>query len=236
MDSLPDNEGAAVKQPANEFAVTRRAFLASYAGSLGSLALAHLLGADGLLAFAGSFGHFSGFRSVDVTAAPRYMISWRGLLVKVLPPTVTEEFGLALTGLLSALTVGTLPLIWRGSWAPSERRFPPQMLATMLVTMLAGFHNHAHGAALLLVPGMVLAAQGGGPRALRTILRAGVYVPSIVFCLSADAALTALVLGVLLLAALAVIVAGEYRGRRPIPGAWPLLAPARSPRPSAEAP
>jgi Protein of unknown function (DUF1501) len=47
MDSLPDNEGAAVKQPANEFAVTRRAFLASYAGSLGSLALAHLLAGEG---------------------------------------------------------------------------------------------------------------------------------------------------------------------------------------------
>jgi hypothetical protein len=150
----------------------------------------------------------SGFRDVHSLVHPKYMINWRGLLANFLPLDASEEQGLFLTTILSALTACTLPLIWRGKWDPCDGRFARRFLATMIVTMLASFHNHIHGAALLLVPGMALAAQRGGPRPLFALSLIGLYAPLVVF-MTTSWIITAWLLIALMVVALVVIVGAE---------------------------
>jgi hypothetical protein len=194
-----------------------------------------LLGPSGLLAYLGSLRSLSSFRLNEPLLAPEMMISWRGLLLNVLPASLPDALGLAVSAALSAATASALPIIWRGRWDPRAARFPIQMLATLLVTMLASFHNHIHGATLLLVPGMVLAAQGSGPRLVQATLRVGLYAPAVVFYLTGDAVLVAVLLILLMLIALIAAVA-EAAGRERYPPAALPAGPAspagRSPCPT----
>ncbi len=82
-----------------------------------------------------------------------------------------------------ATDIGSLVVVWQGPWDPAGPKFPIQMLATLLVTMLASYHNHIHGAALLVVPGMALWARGGGPSPLPLILRLGLVAGIFMFTL-----------------------------------------------------
>jgi hypothetical protein len=118
-----------------------------------------VLGPHGVLAYVGAVRALTGFRLTEPLIAPDRMICWRGLLLNVLPASVPDTVGLALSMGLTALTASTLLVVWRGAWDPQTPRFGPRLLATMLVTMLASFHNHIHGATLLVVPAMVLAAS-----------------------------------------------------------------------------
>ena len=128
-------------------------------------------------AYLESLRSVSGFREVHPLICPPQMINWRGLLVEILPLWVPEAQAKGLTLLLSALTACSLAAVWRGRWDPTGPKFAMQMLATLLVTMIATYHNHLHGAALLIVPCMVLWARGGGPSPLPLLLRLGLFRP-----------------------------------------------------------
>ena len=117
------------------------------------------VGADGLRDCTGTLRSMSGFRDVPAITSPSLMINWRGVLAGFLPPDVPDRMGMALTVALSLLTTASLLIVWRGAWDPGGARFPAQMLATVIVMMLASFHNHIHSAVILLVPGMAAAAR-----------------------------------------------------------------------------
>jgi Glycosyltransferase family 87 len=186
--------------------------LALVASLVAILSLA-VIGANGVGAFGHQLADAAAFRPPPEAAAhaPGDMISWRGLLY-TLWPAATQQEGMALTLALSALTVAVLPLVWWGPWQPAGDRFSRRMLATMLVTMLASFHNHFHGATLVLVPAvaaMAEAAQPDGRRPQHLLLLPGLFLPSAVFWLSGDLALTAQMVGALLIAGLLVIGCAE---------------------------
>jgi hypothetical protein len=111
------------------------------------------------------YPNYSGGVAID----PSQMISWRALVLNLLPH-VAGDVGLALTGLLSILSLATLPLIWRGAWDPRGPRFAGQMLATIIVTLLVAYHSQLHGAVLLMVPGVIMLAQGTMPDVVRRTL------------------------------------------------------------------
>ena len=156
----------------------------------------------------------SGFRDVPRITSPSLMINWRGVLAGFLPPDVSEGTGLALTLVLSIITTAVLFVIWRGAWDPRGDRFPAQMLATVIVMMLASFHNHIHSAAILLVPGMAVAARSSCPHVLNVILLAGLYAPLPLFFATASTRLTAWLIVALMLAALGTIFARELSAGR----------------------
>jgi hypothetical protein len=137
-----------------------------------------------------ALGHF---RLAESLIAPKLMISWRGLLLNTLPAEVGDAWGVALSLALSALTASVLVVVWRGPWAPRSPRFPVQLLATTLVTMLAAFHNHSHGATLVLAPALAVAAHGParrlGRQLLMGVLLAGLLIPTLAFFVTQDGAL-----------------------------------------------
>ncbi len=111
-----------------------------------------LVGINGIRDDLGILRAFSGFRHVPLVVYPQDMINFRGLLVNILPESWSEDQGTAaVLGLFTAMAL-SLIVVWRGPWDPRVDRFPRQMLATLIVAMFAGFHNHIHGATLLIVP------------------------------------------------------------------------------------
>ena len=173
------------------------------------LAMVAMLGVQGMFAYIGSLKYASGFRAVDPIVYPEQMISWRGVLASWLPATTSESTGVVITALLSAMTAATLLPIWRGPWNPTDNRFPRRMLATLLVTMLASFHNHIHGAALLVVPALVFAATDRGPRHAHAAMRLGLFLPTVLFTLTTSTLLAAWTLVILMLVALGAITFAE---------------------------
>jgi hypothetical protein len=117
----------------------------------------------------------------------------------------------ALALLASAATALALWPVWRGPWAADGPRFDRQLLATMLVTMLAGFHNHAHGATLLVAPALaVLAGRAAGP-VLGALLFLAVLLPNAVFFATLNGVWATSSLVGLMAAALAALLASEVR-------------------------
>ena len=173
---------------------------------VGSLAI---VGPDGLRAQYETLREMSGFRSVDPIIGPRWMINWRGLLTSFLPEDASEQSGKLVTLVLSVLTVGTLPLIWRGAWDTRGPRFSIQMLATIIVMMLASYHNHIHSAALLMVPGLAVAAQTEKPRYLHPTLLAGLYAPLPLYFGTGSMIQVSWLFIALMLAALGIVVSAE---------------------------
>jgi hypothetical protein len=69
-------------------------------------------------------------------------------------------------------------VIWRGKWDPDAPTFGPRFCALTLAALLGSYHNHFHGAALLIVP---IAAAWASPTvksATRVALWAAVYIPT----------------------------------------------------------
>ncbi len=182
----------------------RWAALAGAAAVGGAIVLVSLLmlGPGGIGPYAAALRDAAAFRPPLVAAAhaPGDMISWRGLIFNVCPGVSVRQ-GEALSLALSLATAAALPLIWRGPWAPRAPAFARRLLATMLVTMLASFHNHLHGAALVLAPAL-LVARDGVTRLERGLLLAGLALPAVAYGVLDDAALAsevtvALILGLL---------------------------------------
>jgi hypothetical protein len=185
---------------------------------LGSVAI---VGPGGLRAQFETMRAMSGFRDVMWIVGPKFMINWRGLLANFLPADVSDRTGQLVTAILSIATVAVLPLVWRGGWSARSDRFPTQMLATVIVMMLASYHNHSHSASLLLVPGMAVAARRDNPRWLVPILVGGLYAPVVVYFVTASMLYVIWLLIALMLAALGIIVRDELmspdRGAAPPP-------------------
>jgi hypothetical protein len=178
-----------------------------------------VFGTKGMLDFLATMRSLTGFRTVHPFICPQQMINWRGLLVNVMPMETSDPVGLGLTIALSALTASALLVIWRGPWNPSGPRFASQMLATMLVTMLANFHNHIHGATLLLVPAVAMMAQGNVRPTLAGLLRVALYAPTIVFYLTLRAQYVTFLMIGLMVTALILIVDEQLaleRASRPL--------------------
>jgi Glycosyltransferase family 87 len=173
---------------------------------MGSLAI---VGPDGMRAWYETLRGMSGFRDVLPMVSPQWMINWRGLFASLFPEDVSERTGQLVTAVFSVLTVAVLPLVWRGEWNPRGERFAVQMLATVIVMMLASYHNHIHSAALLLVPGLAVAAQKGQPRFLRIVLAAGLFVPLALYFVTASMLYVSWLMIALMLATLGLILHDE---------------------------
>jgi hypothetical protein len=188
-----------------------------------------VIGPEGVPGFVDMMRYASGFREVDPIVNAREMITWRGFLLSALPESVTEQQGVALTLALSLLTAAPLIYIWRGEWAPRLPRFATQMLATMCVTLLAGFHGHLHGAVLLLVPGVAVAAYGNGPRFVQLAMRVLLFVPLFYFAKTTSMHTVGLFFVLVMAASLVHIVNAELSlhpshrsSRRTLPSYAPL--------------
>jgi hypothetical protein len=81
----------------------------------------------------------------------------------------------------------------------------------MLVTMLNSFHNHIHGAALVLVPGMLVASCVVGPTFERKIGVVSLVVPFVLLWLTGKPAQVAMLIAPLLVAALLSICLHELQ-------------------------
>jgi hypothetical protein len=75
--------------------------------------------------------------------------------------------------------------------------------------MLASFHNHAHGATLLVAPALAVAAGGAAGRVLGALLFLGVLLPDAVFFATLNGVWLAGVLVTLMMAALLVLVVAD---------------------------
>jgi hypothetical protein len=93
------------------------------------------------------------------------------------------------------------------------------MLATMVVTMLAGYDVNIHGAALLMVPGAVLILTKPATTPHLTLLRLAFFLPgaTLPFALDLTGSLTgeAVLITLLQAAIMAVLAHTEFVGRRP---------------------
>jgi len=156
--------------------------------SLSGLALAcstiALVSVDGVRSYVNILRSFSGFRRVPSIVNPQYMINLRGILVNLLPESYGENQGTILVLALSAALTLSLIVIWRGRWDPSADRFSWQMLATLIVAMLTGFHNHIHGATLLIVPMLAAITRNRRPGPLQDLLLLAIFLPMYVILFS----------------------------------------------------
>jgi len=142
-----------------------------------------LVGVDGSLGYFRILSAFSGFRRVPSVVYPHDMINFRGILVNLLPAGCTENQGKILVLVLSIVLTTTLMIVWRGDWDASTDRFPRQVLATLIVAMFTGFHNHIHGATLLIVPALAVIAGHRQRDPLFGLFALTVFLPTFVFCL-----------------------------------------------------
>jgi hypothetical protein len=101
------------------------------------------------------------------------------LRASFLPEEVSDQTGQLVTLAFSLLTVGILPLVWRGVWEPGSERFSVQMFTTVIVMMMANYHNHIHRAALGIIVRADLASlfHWGEPRLAKGALRSEESAP-----------------------------------------------------------
>ncbi len=121
---------------------------------------------------------FSGFRKVPSIVNPYDMINFRGVLIHLLPESLSEDLATRLVMVLSAALTLSLVAVWRGPWDPRSKQFPRQILATVIVTLLASFHSHVHGATLLIVPILAALRTSRDPDPLVNLYLLLVFVPT----------------------------------------------------------
>ena len=140
-------------------------------------------GIDGIVAYVRmilvDYPNYSGGLAID----PQSMISWRALVLNLIP-NVGKIEGLVLTALLSLISLVMLAVIWRGEWNPRGPRFANQMLATMIVTLLVAYHSQVHGAVLLMVPGALIAAGSPSSPFIKKLILVSVFGPPFATLLS----------------------------------------------------
>lgn len=150
---------------------------------------------------------FTGGVAID----PTQMISWRALVVNVLPNAAT--LGIALTVVLSVLSLAVLVPIWRGSWLPRSPRFAAQMLATMMVTMLVAYHSQLHGLVLCMVPGAILLATRQAPPSISRLLPWILFAPPMLDGVSLALLSDQNLVSMMYLIAMVIALAALYRHR-----------------------
>ncbi len=91
--------------------------------------------------------------------APDVMVNWRALVLRA-PLDLPDTVRVAITLILSGLTVAALVVAWRGPWLPTGARFAGQMTLLAIATVLTAWHSHIHGVAMIAVPLAALLASG----------------------------------------------------------------------------
>ncbi len=110
---------------------------------------------------------------------PATMHNWRALALQLLGP------GTAATALLAGLTLLALAALawtWRGQWQADGPRFPLQVAATLLLTLLTSPHLNSHDLVLWLLVGPLIALPRPalGPRPLLlALLLLGTAAPTV---------------------------------------------------------
>jgi hypothetical protein len=92
---------------------------------------------------------------------------------------------LVITLIMSGLTIAAVVVAVRGPWHPSGSRFAGQMTLLGIGTLLAAYHSHIHGVAMIAVPLAAFIASGTARRgvdqaiavAIRVTLAAGIVAP-----------------------------------------------------------
>lgn len=148
-----------------------------------------------LLDWPDSFSAYSGFRE----DAPQYMVNWRSLVLRVFP-AISAEAGGVLVLLLGGATVACTALAWRGRWEPRAPDFPAKMTLLLLATLLANYHSHGYGAAILAVPIASLFAAGSPGQPTRLAIAAGLILPNLALTLQSVTSRKGIVLASILLA------------------------------------
>ncbi len=177
-----------------------------------TLALAGMAGVRQCLAILRSF---SGFRDTPAVVDPWDMINIRGLLLGLPPGWLDETTGSIATAALSLAVIASLVLVWRGGWNVHSPLFPAQMLATMVVTLVTAYHNHVHGAALLIPPALMVLARGSGTAGLGRLIPLGVLLPTAVVAATGEVKAAAWTLVAIELAALGFVIAAAQEPRPP---------------------
>jgi len=152
-----------------------------------------LVGLPGLLSYTAALGDDAPFRGGAMTN-PGQMINWRGLIL-YLRPSIGPSTGLVLTIVLGALTVAGLLPIWRGAWTPTSPVFAAQISATLVATVLANYHSHVHGAAILAVPLAATLARAPIGRFTRLVLLLFVFAPAVLTVAIQQLGIRMLILG-----------------------------------------
>ncbi len=183
------------------------------AAGLGASTFA-LVGIDGVHQFLGILRAFSGFRKVPSIVNPYDMINFRGILVHLLPETCGEEQATRLVTALSAALVLSLVAVWRGPWDSRSERFPRQVLATVIVTLVASFHSHVHGATLLIVPMLAAMRTRREPDPLASLYVLSIFVPTFAVAYDGRLELCAWLLVALMAGLYALVLVELAPGRR----------------------
>jgi hypothetical protein len=118
-----------------------------------------------------AYPSYAGTPGVD----PRGQLSWRSMVAMLLPG-LGNGWSLALVATLSILTVIALPLLWRGPWNPQSDDFALKFMATLAVTLLVAYQSQPHGAALLLIPGVLVFSQPRARAAFRRLFETAIAV------------------------------------------------------------
>lgn len=135
-------------------------------------------GLQGLLAYPSAFTGLAQFRGDD----PSVMINWRSVILDIYP-TIYGRNGTLLTIALALGTAGCLAWIWRGPWKPAAPDFPLKMLLTILGTLIASYHSHPYGAALLAMPLVAVLFGEHSGKFGWWLAGAGIVIPSLTFAL-----------------------------------------------------
>jgi len=153
-----------------------QALAAAVAGGLAFILIGVLAaGVPSLLRFPAALGELSDLK--NAIAGPNVMMNWRAIVLAA-RPGIDEHLGLALVWGLSLLTMLAGLLVWRGKWDPDAPSFGPRFCVLTLGVLLGSYHNHFHGAALLIVP---IAAAWASPTvksATRVAFWAAIYIPT----------------------------------------------------------
>jgi hypothetical protein len=157
----------------------KRRWLALAGAVVGGLAFIGIgvlaAGFDSLLRFPAALGEFSDLK--NAIAGPNLMMNWRALVLAA-RPGIDEHLGLALVWSLSLLTMLAGLLVWRGKWDPDAPSFGPRFCVLTLGALLGSYHNHFHGAALLIVPVAAAWASPTVKSGTRVALWAAIYIPT----------------------------------------------------------
>jgi hypothetical protein len=104
--------------------------------------------------------------------APELMVNWRALVLSA-PLDLGEQARLAITVLLSGVTIAAVVAALRGPWEPARPRFAGQMTLLIVGSILVAYHSHIHGVSMVAVPLAAFLAAEPGRRTLdRAIGRA----------------------------------------------------------------
>ncbi len=105
--------------------------------------------------------------------APEVMVNWRALVLGV-PLGIPSVVQVAITLILTAVTVVAVLIAWRAPWLPNGPRFAGQMTLLSVATVLTAWHSHIHGASMIVVPLAAFLASGLGRDLVERLIGLGI--------------------------------------------------------------